>query len=1000
MGSPISELDQEVLRINSSASVREPSPDAEPAGSSGPPPDPSSQADADAAAGTTKVADSVAEDVDDDLIPTSSHPSGSQASVDIRTPDPFAGVRMREHQEALALGEAPPETPQSGAPVKDLKAGPSPEVFTLDEAPPEVLTLDEPSEVQDSPRSTTAASDDVLQLSGPTTPSEKPPPALSPQNQATLKKQPLSDDLREDSLTDTPLSLTAGRDEMADSPGGEPRGSAHSFSSVVPPIPLHKLQESAQQSVAQDPPVVLNGSTSPLLMEDFRSESAPASTPRASARASPVPAPEPTQNSTSPAAASQRPPSPGRLSSRSSTPRGTSLLANLDATTAAAGVDSPRPGSSGGAAAGGNPQRPPSPSPRPRSARSGTATPDRTTHPATASIHTSTSLKSARSQGADGTPASANMMPGSPKEMPASVNMMPGSPKGMPASVNMMPGSPKGMPASVNEAPGSPKRMPASPKASQPPSRNHSRPASSSLSRQGQARQSTTTPPATSPPATASFATTGPVLETSKPPEFDRIVVEGEPSRAVRTRKTPTPINHKLTTSKLKILCVDHTTGAPIPNAVVHTNTLEGTEHGRERNFSKALGSMATTGQQGTALCRLISNRTYVVTATCEGYHKFGSLGEYLLITPTDNEILERVLPMQPIRVAVVVTLRELQPLLGKGLKLDPHGQVNALERPPEPPKDSSGGPAPQKVSFVTPAGTRQSFMATAVETDHSLTIASKAKSEDVGKYSTDVEGHCFLYGPRVDGLRTASASLPVGGAGEKSTTVWKHAGNTSNVKTTDAYTMLPSRRSTGKSMQPEQSGRSASPTRQWTGLHDQYPTFGYGSEPDADRNRFMNYGYTGNGSGLSIADEAAVMGVTDPKGIHNFIPSGDYNMALVDPSKLLIFYTYTGDKEQAQINKVQNSVVPFTMNETDISQLSATSEQKVRFPVQLYCRARPWLQILVIDSVTLQEGRADPRALEFLVRRFKKGRLAGLWARAELAQLDGLRETGESPEP
>jgi hypothetical protein len=47
---------------------------------------------------------------------------------------------------------------------------------------------------------------------------------------------------------------------------------------------------------------------------------------------------------------------------------------------------------------------------------------------------------------------------------------------------------------------------------------------------------------------------------------------------------------------------------------------------------------------------------------------RFGELGEYLLVTPRENERLEKAIGMVPIRISVVVTLRELQPLAARGM--------------------------------------------------------------------------------------------------------------------------------------------------------------------------------------------------------------------------------------------------------------------------------------------------------------------------------------------
>ncbi len=53
----------------------------------------------------------------------------------------------------------------------------------------------------------------------------------------------------------------------------------------------------------------------------------------------------------------------------------------------------------------------------------------------------------------------------------------------------------------------------------------------------------------------------------------------------------------------------------------------------------------------------------------------------------------------------------------------------------------------------------------------------------------------------------------------------------------------------------------------------------------------------------------------------------------------MLIFYTYSGDGEAAEINRAQNAVVPFTMQNTDESFIHPRDGSILRptqFPVQV----------------------------------------------------------------
>lgn len=83
---------------------------------------------------------------------------------------------------------------------------------------------------------------------------------------------------------------------------------------------------------------------------------------------------------------------------------------------------------------------------------------------------------------------------------------------------------------------------------------------------------------------------------------------------------------------------------------------------------------------------------------------------------------------------------------------------------------------------------------------------------------------------------------------------------------------------------------------------------------------------------------------------------------------RLLIFYTYSGDGEAAEINRAQNAVVPFTMHSSDESFIHPRDGSLLRptnFPVQLYCRARPWFQIAVYDMATLEVRELWPVVYE-----------------------------------
>ncbi len=47
---------------------------------------------------------------------------------------------------------------------------------------------------------------------------------------------------------------------------------------------------------------------------------------------------------------------------------------------------------------------------------------------------------------------------------------------------------------------------------------------------------------------------------------------------------------------------------------------------------------------------------------------RYGELGEYLLVTPKENERVDKAIGMVPVRITIALTLRELRPMAGSGL--------------------------------------------------------------------------------------------------------------------------------------------------------------------------------------------------------------------------------------------------------------------------------------------------------------------------------------------
>eukprot|EP00955_Chlamydomonas_euryale_P043622 352650-Chlamydomonas_euryale.AAC.3 len=269
-----------------------------------------------------------------------------------------------------------------------------------------------------------------------------------------------------------------------------------------------------------------------------------------------------------------------------------------------------------------------------------------------------------------------------------------------------------------------------------------------------------------------------------------------------------------------------------------------------------------------------------------------------------------------------------------------------------------------------------------------------------VGDFSTDADGHCFFY---------AAASQP---AGDEST--WRRGGGASNggdggvdgtqqarYRGTSSIANTPLRYT-------QRYGLNGKPDRWDDGAHSPGATRAAGSaffssatEPVAGGERALSIsggGFADGAGALSDAvnggsqehsggdgDDGAAAGPAlyrvkelrryDPRGIHNELQPGEgYQLSLADPSRLLVFYTHCLDNEMAEVESAEDEVVPFEMprggapaaqpamgklRQTGGPAAAATASSAAaaaRLPVQLYCRARPWFQILVYDMHSLEE--------------------------------------------
>ena len=149
----------------------------------------------------------------------------------------------------------------------------------------------------------------------------------------------------------------------------------------------------------------------------------------------------------------------------------------------------------------------------------------------------------------------------------------------------------------------------------------------------------------------------------------------------------------RLQEAVLRITVMDRLTCKPVRGAGVQVAELTSVLRGRATNAGSTKQSASTTDARGRVRCTLLSNRRcalceravtphvrcnlaracsetspvgcmyrYAVTATRTGYHPVGYFGEHILVTMTGTAPVCLEVPMIPVRVDVVLTIRELLP--------------------------------------------------------------------------------------------------------------------------------------------------------------------------------------------------------------------------------------------------------------------------------------------------------------------------------------------------
>jgi hypothetical protein len=62
--------------------------------------------------------------------------------------------------------------------------------------------------------------------------------------------------------------------------------------------------------------------------------------------------------------------------------------------------------------------------------------------------------------------------------------------------------------------------------------------------------------------------------------------------------------------------------GVPIPGVLVHVNTVANLNEGQGKSIASAFGNLASSRSDGVCILKLLAGHAYVITATCEGFHK------------------------------------------------------------------------------------------------------------------------------------------------------------------------------------------------------------------------------------------------------------------------------------------------------------------------------------------------------------------------------------------
>ncbi|KAK3280000.1 hypothetical protein CYMTET_12142 [Cymbomonas tetramitiformis] len=122
----------------------------------------------------------------------------------------------------------------------------------------------------------------------------------------------------------------------------------------------------------------------------------------------------------------------------------------------------------------------------------------------------------------------------------------------------------------------------------------------------------------------------------------------------------PPRVDHKLRAGVIRIHVTDRLTGEVLKGVAVCVVPCSGKKRQGTRNVGSTFASDTMTDSEGFTSCRVLADETYLLTATCTGYHPYGTFRERTTCTVAVDCVHPVALSMVPIKVGVTITVYEL----------------------------------------------------------------------------------------------------------------------------------------------------------------------------------------------------------------------------------------------------------------------------------------------------------------------------------------------------